>query len=65
MTGVSKPTICGRIRFPYSSDPNGFAVGRYMSEAGILNEAISKSDFIDPRFGRAIRGWRKGVAPRL
>jgi len=65
MTGVSRPTLCGRIRFPYSRDPNGFAVGRYMSDAGILNEAVSKSDFSDPRFGRAIRGWREGAGPGL
>lgn len=58
VTGVTKPTICGRVRFPTNADPKSFLVGRYMSGVGTLIDAQSAKDFKDPRFGRAIAGWR-------
>lgn len=58
VTGVSKPTVCGRIRFPYSTDPATFLAGRYMAEAATLRDGLSSLGFLDPRFGRALKGWR-------
>jgi anhydro-N-acetylmuramic acid kinase len=57
VTGVTKPTICGRVRFPTNTDPKSFAVGTYMSELGTLIDAQSAKDFKDARFSRAIVGW--------
>lgn len=57
-TGVAKPTICGRIRFPTNRDPKDFVVGRYMAEQGALIERLVSRDFLDRRFGRAIPGWK-------
>jgi anhydro-N-acetylmuramic acid kinase len=54
VTGVSKPTICGRIRFPSNKDPKGYLVGRAMADAGTLLNTQSTKDFRDARFGRAI-----------
>jgi 1,6-anhydro-N-acetylmuramate kinase len=61
VTGVAKPTICGRIRFPTGRDPKDFVVGRYMVEHGTLLERQSARDFSDPRFGRAIPGWKRAI----
>lgn len=55
VTGVQKPTVCGRIRFPASQKAQDFVVGRYMDEAGTLQGRSSREGFVDPRFGRAIR----------
>ena len=57
VTGVTKPTICGRVRFPTNADPKSFVVGAYMSELGTLIDAQSAKDFKDARFSRAILGW--------
>lgn len=57
VTGVSKPTVCGRLRFPYGKEQRSFLVGKHMSEAGSLSDLQSGKDFKDPRFGRAIAGW--------
>ena len=57
VTGVTKPTICGRVRFPTNADPKSFVVGAYMSELGTLIDAQSAKDFKDARFSRAIVGW--------
>jgi anhydro-N-acetylmuramic acid kinase len=61
VTGVAKPTICGRIRFPTGRDPKDFVVGRYMAEHGTLLERQSARDLLDPRFGRAIPGWKRSI----
>jgi anhydro-N-acetylmuramic acid kinase len=58
ITGVAKPTICGRIRFPTNRDPKEFIVGRYLAEQGTLIERLGARDFLDRRFGRAIPGWK-------
>lgn len=58
VTGVTKPTVCGRIRFPAQRDPKEFLVGIHMAENGTLMERQSSKDFRDPRFGRAIPGWK-------
>jgi anhydro-N-acetylmuramic acid kinase len=58
VTGVSTPTICGRIRFPTNKSAKDFLVGRYMSEAGTLIDRQSSTAFRDTRFGRAISGWK-------
>ena len=63
VTGVAKPTLCGRIRFPAQRDPKDFTVGAYMAENATLLERQSTKDFLDSRFGRAIPGWtRKGIS---
>jgi hypothetical protein len=59
VTGVSKPTICGRVRFPTNSDPKNFLVGRALADAGTLVDLQSTRGFRDPRFGRAISGWKR------
>jgi 1,6-anhydro-N-acetylmuramate kinase len=58
VTGVAKPTICGRIRFPERTDPRSTLVGRALAEAGTLVDLQSSKGFQDPRFGRAIAGWK-------
>lgn len=58
VTGVAKPTMCGRIRFPTRREPKDFLVGAFMAENGTLLERLSSRDFRDPRFGRAIPGWK-------
>ena len=58
VTGVANPTICGRIRFPTNKDPKSFLVGKYLSEAGTVVDLQSTRGFRDPRFGRALPGWR-------
>ncbi len=58
VTGVAKPTRCGRIRFPSSRDLKSFLVGRTMADNGTLVDVQSTKGFRDPRFGRAIAGWR-------
>jgi anhydro-N-acetylmuramic acid kinase len=58
VTGVSKPTICGRIRFPANKDPKNFLVGRTLADAGTVVDLQSTKGFRDARFGRAISGWR-------
>ncbi len=63
ITGVAKPTICGRIRFPTNGEPKEFAAGRYMTEQGTLIERLVTRDFLDPRFGRAIPGWKPLGSP--
>ena len=57
VTGVTKPTFCGRVRFPTNTDPKSFVVGAYMSALGTLIDAQSAKDFKDARFSRAIVGW--------
>jgi anhydro-N-acetylmuramic acid kinase len=57
VTGVSKPTLCGRIRFPANAEAKSFLVGAYMSEIGALLDAQSTKGFKDVRFGRAIAGY--------
>ena len=59
VTGVSKPTICGRVRFPTNSDLKNFLVGRALADAGTLVDLQSTRGFRDPRFGRAISGWKR------
>lgn len=58
VTGVSKPTICGRLRFPASKDPKSFLVGRSLADSGSLVDLQSTKGFRDARFGRAIAGWK-------
>ncbi|MEY4667907.1 MAG: Anhydro-N-acetylmuramic acid kinase [Pseudomonadota bacterium] len=58
VTGVSKPTLCGRIRFPANKDYKGYVVGRALADAGTLIEVQSTKGFRDSRFGRAIPGWK-------
>ncbi len=58
VTGVSKPTVCGRIRFPANKDCKSYLVGRALADAGTLIEVQSTKGFQDSRFGRAIAGWK-------
>jgi hypothetical protein len=58
VTGVSKPTVCGRLRFPASKDPKSFLVGRSLADRGSLVDLQSTKGFRDARFGRAIAGWK-------
>lgn len=59
ITHVARPTVCGHIALPSGSEASTFKIGAFMSEAGTLLSATSKSLFKDVRFGRAIKGWEQ------